>query len=106
MLLDFVALLFCFFLLLSLLLLLFQKQLVFHSFPNISVTKTGSVSGMPGEGPPRGKSGFRVGGVAKSTKIVEKSMKIGSLGIPGTTFAPSWLPELICFDLLPLFNSF
>ena len=43
----------------------------------------GSVLGVPGEGFPGGKSGFRMGGVAKSLKSQRKSTKIGSGTPPG-----------------------
>ena len=44
----------------------------------------GSVWGMPGEGLAGGKSGFRIGGVAKSITIEQKSSKIGC-GTPPET---------------------
>ena len=40
--------------------------------------------GVPGEGLAGGKSGFRIGGVAKSTNMEPKSSKIGSGTPPGT----------------------
>ena len=54
-----------------------------YSPPNL-LTCRGSVLGVPGEGLAGGKSGFRIGGVAKSLKSQRKSTKIGSGMPPGT----------------------
>ncbi len=62
------------------------KNTVFLGPSPILMKDIGSVLGAPGERLPGGKSGFRLGGVAKSTKIEEKSMKIGSRGRPESDF--------------------
>ena len=60
-----------------------EKHCVFEATPpHLGVGERRSVSGVPGEGLVEGKSGFRVGRVAKSLKIVKKSTKIGSRGRP------------------------